>query len=260
MRLAVRRVRRVLATGLAVATFHAGCLVIALPLIVACRLSSRSEELRRRRVQQVLHRSLRCFIGLLRTLGLANWNESGVAQLNERRGVLIVANHPTLLDVLYLIAHMRSLDCIVKRDLWRNRWLRGCVAAAGYVANDEGGGVIETCAERLRSGRNVLVFPEGTRSPPDGLRRFQRGAARIALESGADILPILITCSPPLLAKGTKWYDVPARTPRFTFRVGHALSPARWTRRGTAKPTAVRELTAALQTYFRRELGHDQRA
>ena len=56
----------------------------------------------------------------------------------------------------------------------------------------------------------MLVFPEGTRSPPDGLRRFPRGAAEAAIRAGVSILPLYISARPTLFAKGQTWWHVPS--------------------------------------------------
>jgi 1-acyl-sn-glycerol-3-phosphate acyltransferase len=58
----------------------------------------------------------------------------------------------------------------------------------------------------------VLIFPEGTRSPPRGLRRFKAGAFEICLRAGVPLVPILISCDPPTLFKGLAWYALPKKT------------------------------------------------
>ena len=73
---------------------------------------------------------------------------------------------------------------------------------AGYIPNDGGRALVEACDERLQAGRSVILFPEGSRFPERRLRRFQRGAAHLALESDCPITPALIRCEPPALGKG----------------------------------------------------------
>src|SRR6185436_20227364 len=99
-----------------------------------------------------------------------------------------------------------------------NPFLRGVVRRAGYLSNDHGDAIVAECVARLRDGRSVIVFPEGTRSPSTGLGAFQRGAAHIALTRGCPLLPVVITCRPPTLGKGARWHDVPDHRVEFVVR------------------------------------------
>ena len=91
---------------------------------------------------------------------------------------------------------------------------RGPVRAAGFVFNDDGGEeLLEGCVRSVRTGNNLIIFPEGTRSSRSGPIRLQRGAARVAVHGELDITPVRIRCTPATLAKGEKWWQVP-RAPR----------------------------------------------
>ena len=101
----------------------------------------------------------------------------------------------------------------------RHPLLRRVVKAAGYIPNDHPEALITAGTESLRQGRSLLLFPEGTRSPAGRLGPFHRGAARIALRSGTDLVPVVITCAPPTLMKGQRWYDVPECAAHITLTV-----------------------------------------
>lgn len=155
--------------------------------------------------------------GTLLRLFELRWTGSDALRRGPR---LVVANHPTLLDVVFLASRMPQADCIVKAEAWRNPFLRRVVEVAGYVPNSSGPEVVEACVERLRSGRSVIVFPEGTRSPHTGLHRFQRGAAHISMRSGVPMTPVVIRCNPPALKRGQPWWDVPDRKLILSLDVG----------------------------------------
>jgi hypothetical protein len=117
-------------------------------------------------------------------LGVLRYEVHGLDKL-ERGGQLILANHPTLIDTVFLIAFVRNADCIVKGGLWNNPFTGGPVRAAGYIRNDGGPALVDDCIASLRAGGNLIVFPEGTRTPRGGTmaqaRRGQhRGARRPA--------------------------------------------------------------------------------
>lgn len=108
--------------------------------------------------------------------------------------------------------------------------------------------------ERLRAGRTVVLFPEGTRSPRRALHPFHRGAAHVALRAGVPLEPVAISCIPGMLGKGQPWWDVPERPGQFTIRVLDPIDPRAT---GAAEPSearAARWLTAALRDQIRRSL------
>jgi len=84
--------------------------------------------------------------------------------------------------------------------------------------------------------------------------RFQRGAAYIALRSGAPIVPVLIDCRPSTLTRAQKWYEIPPRP--FHLRIKALAAPPLECRAlpGEAEPRAARRLTRALQDFFVMEL------
>ena len=102
-----------------------------------------------------------------------------------------------------------------------NPFTRGVVRGAGYVPNDTGESTLEACVARIRAGRTVLLFPEGTRSPRGELGPFRRGAAHVALAAGVPALPISISCRPPGLMRGQAWYEVPERRMQYTLQASH---------------------------------------
>ena len=61
--------------------------------------------------------------------------------------------------------------------------------------------LVEDCVAAVRGGGNLIVFPEGTRTPADGSISLKRGAANIAVRAPCDITPVLVRCAPPMLIK-----------------------------------------------------------
>lgn len=240
---------RVLATGLCFTCFGIGGLVLGLLVFPLISLLVRNPQRRRTVAKRVIHHAFRFFIGLMRRLGVLSYEVTGLARLRPS-GQLILANHPTLVDVVFLVAFIERADCIVKGALARNPFTRGPVRAAGYVFNDSGSGLIDDCVSSVRAGNNLIIFPEGTRTVHDGPMRLHRGAARVALLGEVDIVPVRIRCSPATLSKGDKWYRVPARRAHFHIEVGETIPVAQFTAVGDHQALAARRLTAHLAHYF----------
>ncbi|WP_413282780.1 lysophospholipid acyltransferase family protein [Vibrio sp. MA40-2] len=168
-------------------------------------------------------------------------------QLNINQGVVVVANHPTLIDVVIIISQLRQCDCIVKSELWRNPFIRHVIQMAGYIPN-ESPKILDICQEKLSSGRKLLVFPEGTRTQPGKKIKCQRGAAQLAIRCKADIQRILITSNPPILYKGVPWYSVPKRKPIIEVKIMACESVSSLIEGSRSTPIAARKLTTYLES------------
>jgi 1-acyl-sn-glycerol-3-phosphate acyltransferase len=167
--------------------------------------------------------------------------------------LLILANHPTLIDTIFLMAFVRRADCVVKSHLWNNPFTSGPVRAAGYVNNESAADLIDDCIATLRAGNNLIIFPEGTRTPACGTVSLKRGAANIAVRGGRAVTPVLIDCQPPTLGKGEKWWRVPERHAQFRIEVRDDIEIGAFTGDGTSEVMAVRHLTDHLQRFFTEE-------
>lgn len=189
----------------------------------------------------------RAFIGLLRVLGVLRYEISGLEKL-QRQGLLILANHPTLMDTVFLMAFVKDADCVVKSQLWENSFVRGSARAAGYIRNDTGTGLLSDGIASLRRGSNLIVFPEGTRT--EGSIIFKRGAANIAVRSFSNVTPVVIHCSPPTLGKGEKWWQVPPVMAHFSIAVKEDIDVQPFIETAGNETLAARHLTAYLQNYF----------
>jgi len=246
---------RIAGTAISFAAFGVGGLVLALFCFPVVRIGAKSAREREERAQYLVHLAFRFHVRLMELLGVCKLSVRGAERLREPGGQLIVANHATLIDVVLIGSLMPQLDCLVKTGAWRNPFMRGVVRAAGYVPNDLGEAVVEACAARLREGRSLLLFPEGTRSMQGGeLGVFHRGAAHVALRSGRPIRPLVITCSPRFLTRGQHWYDVPDRPMSFTIEVGEPIDPRHVTKEDESRGVASRKLTAALRDFYQARL------
>jgi 1-acyl-sn-glycerol-3-phosphate acyltransferase len=208
---------RVAATGLSFALFSLGGAVLASSVAVLLSLPPSGKARGRKPMRLVLSRAFRFYIGMLRFFGLLSYEIHGRERL-KTEGQLVIANHPSLLDVVFLISRIDNADCIVRAGLWRNPLTAAPVRAAGFIKN-ESENLLQEAAATLHAGNSLVVFPEGTRTRPGEPLHFRRGAANIALSAGKDLTPVVITCEPVTLLKNQKWYHIPPRPPHYTIRV-----------------------------------------
>jgi len=199
--------------------------------------------------------TFRCIVWSMRAMGVFTYDVKGFEKL-QRHGLLILANHPTLLDIVFLMAFVKRADCIVKSALWRNPFTHCTVRAAAYIRNDDDGiRLVEDCVAALRSGSNLIIFPEGTRTPVDGSIRLKRGAANIAVRALCNVTPVLIRCKPVMLAKGVKWWRLPPRPSYFNIEVKEDIDILPFVTDAASETLAARRLTDYLQSYFAGEAG-----
>lgn len=243
---------RIFATGISFTSFGVGGMLLGLVVFPLLILLVWNRRRRSRIARRIVQLAFGTFIQLMRGLGVLTYELHGVERL-QREGLLVLANHPTLIDVVFLGWLTPNADCVVKSALLRNPFTVGPVTATGYVSNTTGPGMIADCVDSVQSGSNLMIFPEGTRSPVGGFGALQRGAANVAVRAPVDVTPVIITCNPPTLSKGGKWYLVPSR--RFHMRVEVLADfPVASFSDGVSEAVAARKLTNYLTEYFTMEL------
>jgi 1-acyl-sn-glycerol-3-phosphate acyltransferase len=242
---------RLLVTGISFVLFGIGAVVVGVLLLPLVRIIPTAYERKRARARTVMRLALRLFIGVMHRLGGLTYEFRGRERLG-RPGQLIVANHPSLIDVVFLLAFVPGAGCVVKAGLWRNPLTRGAVSLVEFIRNDATADMIMAAADALHAGQPLLFFPEGTRTRPRQPMVFHRSGANIALRAAASVTPVYIRVAPTTLTKAEKWYRIPARRPHFMLVVGEDVDLQPY--RAAPLPIGSRELNERLQAQFEAEL------
>lgn len=115
--------------------------------------------------------------------------------------VIFMSNHQSNFDILALLATMpRQLHWIAKKELFDIPVFGPSMRRGGYIPLDRGDGrkalkSMDNAAATIRSGKSVVLFPEGTRSKNFNLLPFKRGGFLLALKAGVPVVPITINGS-----------------------------------------------------------------
>lgn len=245
-------------TGLFLALIGIGGSFLALTVFPVITLVTRDRERRRSTIQFVLHHSLRLYCFGIHLFRVADVRLKDVERLRDLKGVLIIANHPSLLDVVMIMAATPNVQCVVKGGLWRNPFFRFTVEGAGYLRNDlPPEQLMEACVATLKAGYNLILFPEGTRTVRGTPMRLHRGFANIALEAGADLQLITMTCEPPMLHKGNPWWRAPVTRTTFMMEVGERLDIKRFFGY-RYRSLSARKLVEFIENYYSEKLSDEQ--
>ena len=162
-------------------------------------------------------------------------------RLGSVSGSVVVSNHQTLIDAVVLISLLGDSVCVTKEAVSRNPFMR-VVARKILVVNDGPIAVVRSAARYLKEGINVVVFPEGTRTPANApVHVFHRGSAHIAIQSAAPVELVSMDCDMNILAKGQPWWDVGDRTATYTVRCRGCINAADFSNgEESSKAAAVR--------------------
>jgi 1-acyl-sn-glycerol-3-phosphate acyltransferase len=138
---------------------------------------------------------------------LWRFRTSGVKIADPRRPYIVVANHQSFVDIL-LISHLPwEMKWLSKDDFFKYPLIGWLMRMAGDIElvrgeRDSIVAAMDSCKDRLSKRVSVMIFPEGTRSKNGELQNFKDGAFRLAIETGAPILPLVLDGTRPALRKG----------------------------------------------------------
>jgi 1-acyl-sn-glycerol-3-phosphate acyltransferase len=215
----IERQWRRFATVLGFAVFGFGGLIMGLLIFPLLFVFIRDNHRRKFAARGLIGKAFGGFWEMMHVLGILDYRIEGREHINVGSNQLIVANHPTLIDVVILISLFPRANCVIKKAVTKNIFMRSVVRAANYISSSEPEEWLESCAAYLETGGSLMLFPEGTRSKEGQAMDFKLGAATVAARTQVDVIPVAIKCEPLFLSKELPWYFVPNGRPAFTIRI-----------------------------------------
>jgi 1-acyl-sn-glycerol-3-phosphate acyltransferase len=166
---------------------------------------------------------VRRVIGLLVDLWVRWLNACGIVRVTYHGfdgpivgGVVVVANHPTLIDAPVLLARMPDATCIFKPAIMRNPVIGPAAILAEYTPGGDGLTTIRAVGTKVAAGRALLIFPEGTRTATGTtLGPLKAGFAVIAARGRAPVQAVVIRATPGLVSRDRPWWRYPDTLPAF---------------------------------------------
>ncbi|MDN3675350.1 1-acyl-sn-glycerol-3-phosphate acyltransferase [Flavobacterium branchiarum] len=124
---------------------------------------------------------------------------------NEKfeKPAVLIANHSSFLDILAVGMLSPKIIYLVSDWVYNSPIFGATVRKAGFYPVSEGlEGGIEHLQQKIEEGYSLMVFPEGTRSESNQIKRFHKGAFYLAEHFNLDIIPIVIHGASEALPKG----------------------------------------------------------
>jgi 1-acyl-sn-glycerol-3-phosphate acyltransferase len=167
----------------------------------------------------------RMFWAIARASGMLRLEADVLDALRDEPRLIVVANHPSMLDALMLLARLPRGACIMKASLMRNVFLSAGARLARYVSNDSPLNMVRAAVHDLKRGGQLLMFPEGTRTTQAPLNPFRPGFTLIAKLARAPIQTVFIDTDSPYLGKGWPLWRLPPLPIVFSVRLGERFAP-----------------------------------
>lgn len=153
---------------------------------------------------------------ILKTSGIRVRVE-GLETVNADQTAIYCANHPSAMDIpiLFLVLPVQ-FRFLAKRGLFRLPFIGWHLRRSGHIPVDrehprEALKSLDQAAQKIREGRSVVLFPEGTRSRDGRLLPFKGGSFYLAIRAGAPIVPITLNGTRAVLKPNT-WHVRPGQT------------------------------------------------
>ena len=155
--------------------------------------------------------------------------------------MILAANHRSFLDPFVIgVCVRRPIYFVAKRELFEWRfvgWFLNCLGAFPVRRGESDEESVATALALLERGEAVVIFPEGTRHRSGPLKEPKRGVGRLALESGAPVVPVAVAGT----ERARRGWRI--RPVRVTIRCGRALT---YPRVPAPSPHLAREVTARI--------------
>ena len=153
------------------------------------------------------HSIARLWARMLLRLASTTVRVIGVENVLTNRPQIFMANHQSDFDILVVLAHIPGqFRWIAKQELFRIPIFGRAMRNAGYIEIDRQNHAkalqsIAEAARKIRNGKSVVTFPEGTRSQDGTVRPFKQGLFHLAIHAGVPIVPISIIGAHEIMPK-----------------------------------------------------------
>lgn len=217
-------------------TLIAAPLYLVLPKLTAMRLG-----------RYVIMIAFRAYLASLSLSQRASFDLKELDALRHQGPLIIAPNHPSLLDAVMVISRLPNVACVLKTELMNNIFLGAGARLARYIRNESIRQMVMEASEDFKTGGQLLLFPEGTRTVRQPLNPLKGSVALISAQAQVPIQTVLIETNSRYLSKGWSLFRKPIMPVRYHVRLGKRFDP----------PANSHVLMRELEAYFTQNLRPD---
>lgn len=221
-----------------------GCLAWCLTAAGLYPLLPRREGTRLGRATIML--GFRLYLTILEHIGACRFDLTALDRLRREGAMIVAPNHPCLLDAVMVLSRLPNLACIMKASLIDNIFLGAGARFARYIRNDSLLGMAVLAVEELKSGGQLLVFPEGTRTTDLPVSPFRGVFTVLASRARVPVQTVFIETDSAYLCKGWPLFRKPSLPIHYRVRLGQRFDP----------PADFQAFTRDLEQYYAAELAN----
>ncbi len=172
----------------------------------------------------LISRGFRAYLLALRAVCLVSVEASALGQLKQDK-LIIVANHPSLLDAVILFAYFPNACCVLKAGLLKNVLFGVGARMAGYISNEDAGAMMIEARRELSLGGQLIIFPESGRTRSFPVSDFSAASCLVSKVTHTPIQCVFFDFSTPYLGKYWGLFTPPILPLRIGVRVGQQVGP-----------------------------------
>ena len=186
----------------------------------------------------------RFYLGFLSTCCAFRFDLDALDEVAQQGPLIVVANHPSLLDAVMIISRLPNAVCIMKAALMHNPLLGVAARLAGYISNAGPLEMMLDARAALEQGAQLLIFPEGSRTRNFPIDACLPSACMLARATGLPVQTLLIEYTSPYLSKAWPFLRGPQLPLHFRVTLGWRFEVS----------GDIATMTQQMETYFRSEL------
>lgn len=199
--------------------------------------------------RRAIQMGFRSYLWVLQRSGIVQCDLEELDSLNSEAGLVLTANHPSLIDVVLIVSRLPNAVCLIKATLWDQLLFGGSVRLADYIRNSSRTGLVLKAVREVQAGGQLLIFPEGTRTVGTRLLPFRGGVALIAKRARIPVQTLIIEINHPFLGKGRSLLAKPTFPLVFKARLGRRFEPS----------ADAHGLVTQLEQYYQRRIFEGER-
>lgn len=194
--------------------------------------------------RRLIRWGFRAYLAVLRGVCQVRLDTGELAALGQDRSLIVIANHPSLLDAVILLACLPNASCVLKASLLDNPLFGVGARMAGYVSNARPRQMIADSCRELQRGAHFIIFPEGGRTRKFPLDPLGSACIVLSKQSEVPMQAVILEFSTPYLGKHWGLLNPPVLPLVIRARLGRRFAP----------PPLTGPALAELDHYFREEL------